>query len=203
MTYKTKRFLSFCIGLIALGALMWNLRPEPVEQTERLEIPSEILAPSPIEVHLPESNVRRCDNGLIYCDEIPLSDGWQCWTQECCRRYGVDYPLLLGLMETESSFRKDADSGWAFGICQIGYINAVWLAEDGVDIYTTQGNIEAACVILGDYLNRYDVPQALMAYNCGEYGAQELWAEGINETEYSRSVMAAAERWEETIHDRP
>lgn len=170
-----------------------------MEQAERVEIPSEILAPAPIEVHLPESKVRKCANGLIYCDDIPISDGWQCWTQDCCRRYDVDYALMLGLIETESSFREDADSGWAYGLCQIGYINEDWLAEEGVDIYTTSGNIEAACMILGDLLSRYDVPQALMAYNCGEYGAQELWAEGITESQYSRDVLAAADRWEEIL----
>lgn len=164
------------------------------EQQQIVEPPLD----APIEVHITEADLPI----NVYSDAVPLSDGWQCFTQDTCRRFGVPYELMLGLMETESSFNFEADSGWAYGITQIGYINADWLAAEGIDIYKPTGNIEAGCMILGGYLERYTTEQALMAYNQGEYGASEDWDAGIYSTKYSRSVMEAAEKWEEIINDR-
>ena len=190
-----KRLIFTLSAVIVIAGCVWVSKPNKAVETKYL--PVTVDAPSRIEVHVPENDYPV----NVYCDEVPLSDGWQCYTQDKCRRYGVPYSLMLGLMETESSFQTDADSGWAYGICQIGYINEDWLADKGVDIYTTQGNIKAACMILGDYLSRYTTAEALMAYNEGEYGASDSWAEGITETEYSRKVMEAAEKWEAIIND--
>ena len=179
----------------ALTALAYLMQLAPKETKV---LPKEIASPARITVRIPEHN----EPANIYSEEVPLSNGWQCWTQDLCRRYGIDYPLMLGLMETESSFRLGADSGWAFGVCQIGYINADWLADEGVDIFTTSGNIEAACIILSDYLSRYTTDQALMAYNQGEYGGSEDWDSGIYQSDYSRAVLEAAQKWRNIINDR-
>lgn len=189
-----KNLLTLLFAAVAAAALVAICTPKEQTNVE----PQPIEAPARIVVHINESD----DPVNVYSDEIPLSNGWQCWTQDLCRRYGIDYALMLGLMETESSFRLDADSGWAYGLCQIGYINADWLAEQGIDIYTTSGNVEAACVILSDYLERYTTEQALMAYNQGEYGASEDWDAGIYQSKYSEAVMAAAEKWRNVINDR-
>jgi soluble lytic murein transglycosylase-like protein len=180
------------IAGILLGCYM-AVRPQ-----ETKVIPQEFMSPARITVHLNEQN----EPVNVYSDEIPLSNGWQCCTQDLCRRYGIDYPLMLGLMETESSFQLDADSGWAYGVCQIGYINEEWLADKHIDIYSPLGNIEAACLILSGYLENYTTEQALMAYNCGEFGAQELWDEGIYQSDYSRSVLESAQKWRSVLNDR-
>lgn len=159
--------------------------------------PAEMTAPARIVVQIPQHN----EPVNVYSEEIPLSQGWQAYTQDTCRRYGVDYSLMLGLMETESSFRFDADSGWAVGICQIGYINEEWLAEQGIDIYSKMGNIEAGCMILSDYMTRYTEEQALMAYNMGEYGAAEKWESGIYSSEYSEAVLQRANHWNQIIKE--
>ena len=178
-------------ALIAAGIIMISLERE---QRQIVEPPLD----APIQVHINEADMK-VEN--LYSDAVPLSDGWQCFIQDTCRRFGVPYELMLGVLETESGFDFEADSGWAYGIAQIGYINADWLAAEGIDIYTPTGNITAGCMILGEYLERYDTPLALMCYNCGEAGAQELWYENILETEYSRSVEEAAENWREIIND--
>ena len=196
MTKTTLRVLMFVAVGLMIGGSFSLLGSETVVSTQQ-EIPKEYLAPTRVGVQIPEHN----EPVNVYSDEIPLSQGWQAYTQDTCRRYGVDYSLMLGLMETESSFRFDADSGWAVGICQIGYINEEWLAEEGIDIYSKMGNIEAGCMILSDFLSRHSVSEALVCYNCGEYGAQELFDDGITETEYSRTVQAAAERWAEKIKE--
>ena len=187
-----KRLIPALVFAVAITASSWVAIPK-----ETKVIPQELATPSRIVVHMTEQN----EPVNVYCEEIPLTPGWQAYTQDTCRRYGIDYALMLGLMETESSFRFDADSGWAFGICQIGYINEEWLAADGIDIRSKMGNIEAGCYILADYLERYTESQALMAYNMGEYGATELWEQGIYESEYSRTVLDAAEKWRATINE--
>ena len=192
--------LPFIFGAAAiLAGCMWVAVPKETT-TEVKANPVELTAPAPIQVYSPHhEDVRRTENGYVYCDAVPLSDGWQAYTQDVCKRYGVDYTLMLGLMETESSFREDADSGWAYGLCQIGYINEDSLADLGMDIYTTQGNIEAGCYILSDLMTRHSVSESLMAYNMGEAGAEEFWEQGITESQYSRDVLAAAQRWEERL----
>jgi hypothetical protein len=192
-------YLPFILTAIAiLAACLWVALPH--EEKENQVNPVEMTAPAKITVYIPHNeNVRRCENGFVYLDEIPLSDGWQCFTQEMCNKYGLDYPLVLGLMETESSFRDDADSGWAYGLCQIGYINEEELSALGMDIYTNEGNIEAGCYLLSDLMTRHSVSESLMAYNMGEFGAEEFWAQGITESQYSRDVLAAAQRWEERL----
>lgn len=193
--------------LLALALLMVHLVPlgaadapdlaEPVETVARVTTVGTVKAPARVEA---ADTVRRCDNGYIYSDDIPLSDGWQCWMQQCCYKYDVPYALALGMAETESSFQWEADSGWAYGLMQIGYINHDWLTERGMDPMTKQGNIEAGVYMIGDLLTRYGDPhKALMAYNCGESGAAELWATGETESDYSRAVLTAAERWEKIL----
>ena len=190
-----RRVLIVSVGAVALAACMWSARDKAPAETKIK--PHEVAAPSRIEVHIPEGN----EPINVYSDEIPLTNGWQAYTQDTCRRFGIDYSLMLGLMDVESDFNFTADSGWAYGITQIGYINEDWLADQGIDIYTKQGNITAACLILSDYLSRYDVSMALMAYNEGEYGAAESWDEGIFESDYSRDVMEAAEYWRVILDD--
>lgn len=192
--------LPFLLALLLItAAIIANLTQREAIKKETKEV---LFSPARITVRLNEAEVRQNEVANVYSDEVPLSAGWQAYTQDTCRRYGIDYALMLGLMETESSFRLGADSGWAYGVCQIGYINADWLADEGVDIFTTSGNIEAACIILSDYLSRYTVDQALMAYNQGEYGASEDWDSGIYQSEYSRAVQEAAEKWRSVLNDR-
>ena len=119
--------------------------------------------------------------------------------QECCERYGVPYTLALGVAETESSFDFEAYSGYAYGLMQISPINYEWLREIGIDPETKQGNIEAGVYMLGQLLKSYDVDRALMAYNCGETYAEELWDAGKLCSDYSMAVQAAAMRWADTL----
>ena len=158
--------------------------------------PEPIMADQRITVHIEEQD----EPVNVYTDKIPLSNGWQCYLQDTCRRYNVPYALMLGLIETESSFQSDADSGWAYGLCQIGYINEDWLSDQGINMYTIQGNIEAGCLILSDYLSRYTTEQALICYNEGEYGAADTFADGVYSTKYSRSVLESAEKWRSIIN---
>lgn len=180
---------------VILGALILPLWREP--QAEPVSLgPTPTARIDPPVVYTDPLTVYEPVDGFEYSEAVPLSEGLQYFTQDCCKRYGVSYPLVLGIMEVESTWDPEADSGWAYGLMQIGYINADWLSEQGMDIYTVPGNVEAGIYMIGDLLERYGDPHlALMAYNCGEAGAAELWDEGIATSRYSCDVIAAAGRW--------
>lgn len=191
---KLNLFFILCAAF-AFGGYLWAIKPEnPVD----VNTTPQAWEDERIVVHIPQGY----EPANVYSDQVPLSEGWQCYAQDTCRRYGVDYALMLGLMDVESDFIADADSGWAYGLCQIGYINEEWLADDGIDIYTIKGNIEAACVILSDYLERYTEEQALVCYNEGEAGASEIFDYGIYSTKYSRSVKEAAQKWRAILNGK-
>lgn len=123
--------------------------------------------------------------------------------QDLCERYGVPYALALAIAEVETHFDPDAvSSGGDTGLMQINPCNHAWLLEQGMDVHTYAGNIEAGIYIIAGHLDAYgDTEKALMAYNCGPGGAKKLWDAGIYQTDYSRKVMAAFERWTSILED--
>ena len=192
--------LLFAIAVIALVALMVipvgcaiGIQEEDPDAVE-MELPESYIEPEE-----PEPGPEKTISGNIYTDDVPMSYGYQCAMQDACRMYDVPYSLALGMAEVESHFDFEADSGCAWGIMQINPINYDWLLDEGIDATTYSGNIRAGVYMIGQLLQKYDTHKALMAYNCGEYGASQLWDEGYHSSQYSRDVVAAADRWKEVI----
>lgn len=161
-------------------------------QTEAVQEPTPEPTPEP---------VRYRDD--IVSDGRLLAYDLQETMQDLCERYGVPYALALAIAEVETHFDPDAvSSGGDTGLMQINPCNHAWLLEQGMDVHTYAGNIEAGIYIIAGYLDTYgDTEKALMAYNCGPGGAQKLWDTGIYQTDYSRKVMAAFERWTSILED--
>ena len=122
-------------------------------------------------------------------DDVPLSYELQDVLQTECERYGIDYCLVLGLIETESGFDPEADNGLCYGLMQL---NRDYFPAD----LSPAENIRAGMAYLADLVEKYDgaVDKALVAYNRGHY-AGEI-------TSYANAVLAAAERWEEQLNER-
>ena len=106
------------------------------------------------------------------------------------RRAGLETPLVLGLIEVESGFRKYAiSSAGARGYMQV---MPFWarLIGDGNDrrLFHLQTNLRFGCVILRHYLDveRGDATMALGRYN-GSRGRAE----------YPNAVFAARRPWRE------
>lgn len=120
-------------------------------------------------------------------EDIPLSEELQRVLRDECDRYGIDYALALGLIETESSFDPDADNGLCYGLMQL---NRDYFPAD----LSSAENIRAGIEYLADQLGRYEtVEAALCGYNAGhDTGARD----------YANAVLAAAERWEEQLNER-
>lgn len=118
--------------------------------------------------------------------------------QKYCTEYGVPYALGLAMAEVETRFDPDAVSaGGDYGLMQINPVNHGWLLDAGFDVHTHEGNIAAGIYIISGHLTQYngDKAMALMAYNCGPTGAKKLWDAGVYETDYTRKVLAAYDRW--------
>ena len=121
--------------------------------------------------------------------------------QACCEEYGVPYPLALAVADVESRFDPDAVSDTGdYGLMQINEVNHEWLLEQGIDPMTPTGNIEAGVKILAQYLGTYDLTeQALMAYNCGQSGAQQMWESGVYQTAFTKQVMNRYAFWSSVL----
>lgn len=135
--------------------------------------------------------------------EIPLDYSLQDALTTVCCEYNVPLHIALGVIEAESSFTENAESGSCYGYMQINSVNESWLNESiGVtDLTDSYQNIRSGVYMLGDLYAKYgDWHKALIAYNYGESGAQKyVFSKGIETTSYSRTVMAYAEEWEELL----
>ena len=106
--------------------------------------------------------------------------------------YDVDPVLVMAVIHVESSFDINAYNDGCVGLMQLNErFSGYYMDGAGIsDLYDPEQNLKAGIWHLSVMLERYDtVEMALMAYNCGEARAQELWLEGVFETEYTRRVQ--------------
>ena len=134
-------------------------------------------------------------SGFVQYD-VPLSYEWQVYTYNLCKEYGVSYEVMLGLMYAESTFRFNASSGVAHGICQIHQCHESYAKSIGISNYKEpEGNIKLGVMFMSGNLKAQngDYHKALICYNYGSGGAQKhCFSKGIYQTAYSRKVMAYA-----------
>lgn len=139
------------------------------------------------------------ENGTL-TGSIALPYDLQLVARDAAETFGVPYKLLLAVMFRESSYNSEAENGICYGLMQIHQMNFEWLeselAEYGVtDIqHNPEDNIKAGAYLLGGFIEKYgDYHLALMCYNCGEGGAQDLWSQGVYSTQYSWNVLQTME----------
>ena len=120
---------------------------------------------------------------------------------EISAEYDLPAGLLLAVAEVESDFDPRCRTGACLGLMQINsrYVTeyAALAGMESWDLYDPEDSMRIAASMLADYLTRYegDIHFALMAYNLGEYGALRKLASGVDQTGYSRKVVAGIERW--------
>lgn len=124
---------------------------------------------------------------------VPLSDELQIYTQQVCKEYKVPFDLVIGVMFAESTFNPNAKNGDCYGLMQVNTINAEELKNIGVyDLTDAKQNIKSGVYLLSKALRKYDISEALIAYNWGESGAKEKLNNGITSTDYTRKVLRYA-----------
>lgn len=126
--------------------------------------------------------------------DCPLSERLQDYISEQCEDRNLPMPLVLAVIEKESSFRADAVSRTNdYGLMQVNEVNHErFTNEYGItDFLDPYQNVFCGITILAEHYTRYgDVNMALMAYNLGASGARELWGIGIYSTDYTEQIRA-------------
>lgn len=133
---------------------------------------------------------------------IPLSYEHQQFAYNCCVKYGVPYEVMMGLWGAEASWNINIgvtrDTYYGIGQIHIGY-NKDYIKTYGVDLCTPLGGLEGSVILIRDKIYSYggDINKALMAYNCGDYGASRLWSQGVYNTHYTRKILSIANNLKE------
>ena len=142
-------------------------------------------------IEISEGKVTALPDKAPYSRDIPLSDELQQYTYETAAEYGVNYDLMLAIMQTESQFTNViSDNGEDIGLCQINTVNAEWLyQEHGIyNLLDEKQNIEACAIILNKLQGQFDdESHVVMAYNLGAGKAQKYISSG-KITEYTEKV---------------
>lgn len=179
--------------IVAAGKLMETPSMSPRAEATAARLVVSRAETRPTQVPSPEPTVR------IY--DIPLEDKLQEYTFKLCKENGLDYELVLAVMEKESHYNEAAISKTDdYGLMQINEVNHEWLEDKlGIsDFLDAEQNIHAGIYILAWLTGKYEDPnKVLMAYNNGENGAKKLWQEGITSSKYSRAVITRADELRE------
>lgn len=136
----------------------------------------------------------------LYFD-IDLSLDLQEYTQDACDAYNIPTELALAVMQVESQYQTDAVNGQCVGLFQINldYADAYYENLNIENIEDPKDNILCGIWYLSSLIQKYDdLNLALMNYNLGNK-ANELWEEGVTETEYTRKVIVAILSIEEKL----
>lgn len=127
-----------------------------------------------------------------------------------CRESGVDYYMVLAMIERESGYRCYAtgDSGNSKGLLQV---YERWHKErmqevGATDLYNPYDNMRVAVNLLKEiqdkYLESSGAHCVLMVYNMGGSGANRLWANGVYSTDYSRQILQRAQEIKQEVQDK-
>lgn len=170
---------AYVLWCLALAGFVLSLLPARAKAPALDKQPVQIVREEPQEAEQIEAAL--AVQGYFRAD-VPLSYELQDVLQTECERYGIEYALALGLIETESSFREDADNGISVGLMQL---NRDWFP----DKLTPAENIRAGMEYLAYQMERYgSVEAALCGYNAGH----DTGTRG-----YAKAVLGAAEKWGE------
>ncbi len=152
------------------------------------------IAPTKAEAPGEENSV---DQGFQAYD-IGLSEELQKYTFQQCKKNGLEFELVLAVMQVESNFKSDLISRTNdYGLMQINKVNHEWLKKElGVtDFLDPKQNIDCGIYMLKELFDKYsDEHKVLMAYNFGEGGMKRNWKKGVRSSKYSRKVLQTRER---------
>ena len=185
--------------MLVVGAAVTTQQPlaQPQDKPVRAVEVSASKEPPPDENALIEAAL--VEQGY-FREDVPLTYQEQDFLQSACEEFGVEYPLMLALIERETRFQNVAgDGGDSMGYCQIQKRWWGWLMEEigAEDLTDPQDNFRTGCAIIAELTTKYDgaVDKALVAYNSGHY-AGEI-------TRYASAVLEAAEVWKTAIENPP
>ena len=102
-----------------------------------------------------------------------------------CLEFGLDESLVRGVIRTESGYNSKAQSrAGAKGLMQLMPDTAMWMAEKlgdvnlAANLFEPNANIRLGAAYLKYLLGKFDLTDALAAYNAGEGNVLRWKAEG-------------------------
>lgn len=126
-----------------------------------------------------------------YILEIPLSNELQEELYGACEEFGVDYYIMVALIDRETKFcNVVGDGGASYGYCQIQprWWSGLMVDIGATDLMIPKDNFRTACAIMAKLTRIYHTTDgALVAYNQGHYRGYS--------TQYSREIIANAEQY--------
>jgi soluble lytic murein transglycosylase-like protein len=200
---ELQRVLVMAVMLILLlGAVfLKEIELKDYSRTEATDEHQAKIKPTvqPLEISPPTESAPEETPTIIYYD-CPLSDDLQDYISKQCEENEIPMPLILAMIEVESSFKVDAISPTDdYGLMQINKINHEWLSEKyGIkDFLDPYQNVFCGITIISEHYKKYgDIDKALMAYNLGATGAKRLWDIGITKNAYTGRIRTAMETYE-------
>ncbi|MBO5353613.1 MAG: transglycosylase SLT domain-containing protein [Lachnospiraceae bacterium] len=124
----------------------------------------------------------------------------QKYTYIVCNNNGVDYAVVLGLIEVESGYRYFAESeGGAKGYMQVieSWHEDRMERVSAYDLLNPFQNVSTGVDFLAELVDKYDgnYQKALTAYRWGATGAyRDYFSKGQQSCTYAEAVLEAAER---------
>lgn len=109
----------------------------------------------------------------FYRENIPLDYETQELLYEACGETGIRYELALAIVWRETTFRNIiGDGGESYGYMQVQpKWHAGRMTRLGVDdLMDPAGNFRVGLDYLAELLDKYELPEALTAYNTGSPG---------------------------------
>lgn len=183
-----------------------ELRRKPEPPVGELDTTENDLVP-PTDYPFNIDNIPNLDERFIcykqYWDEkynkyvnIDIPEERQRFIYYKCIQWNVPYEIILSIMGVETGFDYKYELSpnglyYGPGMISIYYTEGYLWNNHKIHLRTRNGAIEAICVVFRDKLDEFDgdVTKALIAYNCGSYGAQKLFNQGKTSTSYSERVF--------------
>lgn len=206
--YRLASIAAWLSVLIAAAITLATIaRTYQIWRLERFKEEAQIIVPAnmapvqesdPCEVVYLSCEVTYEEPAPVAVYPAPLSAELQDYIIHLCEQYQIPPELVLAVIEKESGYDVAAtgDSGKSQGLMQI---QLRWHKERMIrlactDLYDPRQNVTVGVDFLAELLGQYQtVEMALMVYNAGAGGAQNLWfSQGIYSNDYSRSVVARA-----------
>lgn len=133
-----------------------------------------------------------------------LPDIVQVYTYCLCRQYGLDYEMVLALIEYESGYKYDAvNSKGAYGYMQIVY---VWHSDEvnyEKELLNPYTNIRIGLLYLKELNEQFDtMEEVLTAYNYGCVGARKLWEDKEHTSSFAINVMRIRDGIKENMEEK-
>ena len=126
-----------------------------------------------------------------YLLDIPLSHELQDELYEASEEFGVDYYVMVALIDRETNFQNvTGDNGNSFGYCQIQpkWWYGLMLEIGATNLSVPRDNFRAGCAIIAQLQEEYhSIEGALVAYSQGDYKGSS--------TPYSKEIIANAKRY--------